>query len=127
MNRESEADMQRQFMRQMQKMKKTGAGANPVQMMQQKMQAELAAVQEELEEATVEGVAGGGAVQVVMTGGQEISSVKISKEVVDPEDVEMLEDLILVAVKDALEKSRALSAERMGRITSGLNLPPGLF
>ena len=51
--------MQRQFMRQMQKMKKTGAGANPVQMMQQKMQAELAAVQEELEEATVEGVAGG--------------------------------------------------------------------
>jgi hypothetical protein len=119
--------MQRQFMRQMQKMKKTGGGGNPVQMMQQKMQAELAAVQEELEEATVEGVAGGGAVQVVMTGGQEISSVKVSKEVVDPEDVEMLEDLILVAVKDALEKSRALSAERMGRITSGLNLPPGLF
>lgn len=127
MNRKSEADMQRQFMRQMQKMKKTGGGGNPVQMMQQKMQAELAAVQEELEEATVEGVAGGGAVQVVMTGGQEISSVKVSKEVVDPEDVEMLEDLILVAVKDALEKSRALSAERMGRITSGLNLPPGLF
>ncbi len=117
--------MQRQFMRQMQKAKKTGG--NPVQQMQQKMQADLAAVQEELEGATVEGVSGGGAVQVVMTGQQEISSIKISKEVVDPEDVEMLEDLVLVAVKDALEKSRALSAERMGRLTAGLNLPPGLF
>jgi len=106
--------MQKQIMRQMQKM-------------QQKMQTDLATVQKELEEATVEGVAGGGSVKVVMTGQQEIRAVKISKDAVDPEDVEMLEDLVLVAVKDALDKSKALSADRMGRVAAGLNLPPGLF
>lgn len=106
--------MQRQIMKQMQKM-------------QSKMQTGLAEVQKELEEATVEGVAGGGSVRVVVTGQQEIRSVKISKDAVDPEDVEMLEDLVLVAVKDALDKSRAMSAEKMGRLTAGLNLPPGLF
>ncbi len=115
--------MQRQFMRQMQKMQK----GNPVQQMQQKMQADLAEAQRELEDATVEGVSGGGAVRVVMTGQQEIRSVKIAKEAVDPEDLEMLEDLVLVAVKDGLEKSRTLSADRMGRVAAGLNLPPGLF
>jgi len=62
-----------------------------------------------------------------MTGQQEIRSVKIAKEAVDPEDLEMLEDLVLVAVKDGLEKSRTLSADRMGRVAAGLNLPPGLF
>lgn len=106
--------MQKQIMRQMQKM-------------QQKMQTDLAGVQKELEEATVEGLAGGGSVKVVMTGQQEIRAVKISKEAVDPEDVEMLEDLVMVAVKDALDKSKALSADRMGRVAAGLNLPPGLF
>lgn len=106
--------MQRQIMKQMQKM-------------QSKMQTGLAEVQKELEEATVEGVSGGGSVRVVVTGQQEIRSVKISKDAVDPEDVEMLEDLVLVAVKDALDKSRAMSAEKMGRLTAGLNLPPGLF
>lgn len=106
--------MQRQIMKQMQKM-------------QSKMQTGLAEVQKELEEATVEGVAGGGSVKVVVTGQQEIRSVKISKDAVDPEDVEMLEDLVLVAVKDALDKSRAMSADKMGRLTAGLNLPPGLF
>lgn len=106
--------MQRQIMKQMQKM-------------QSKMQTGLAEVQKELEDATVEGAAGGGSVKVVMTGQQEIRSVKISKEAVDPEDVEMLEDLVLVAVKDALDKSRALSADKMGRLTAGLNLPPGLL
>lgn len=106
--------MQRQIMKQMQKM-------------QSKMQTGLAEVQKELEDATVEGVSGGGSVRVVVTGQQEIRSVKISKDAVDPEDVEMLEDLVLVAVKDALDKSRAMSAEKMGRLTAGLNLPPGLF
>lgn len=106
--------MQRQIMKQMQKM-------------QSKMQTGLAEVQKELEDATVEGVSGGGSVRVVVTGQQEIRSVRISKDAVDPEDVEMLEDLVLVAVKDALDKSRAMSAEKMGRLTAGLNLPPGLF
>ena len=106
--------MQRQFMRQMQKM-------------QQKMQTDLASVQKELEDATVEGVAGGGSVRVVVTGQQEVRSVKIAKEAVDPEDVEMLEDLVLVAMKDALDKSRSMSADRMNRVAAGLNLPPGLF
>ena len=122
--------MQRQFMRQMQKMQKASPAqqkGNPVQQMQQKMQADLAQVQQELEEALVEGVSGGGSVRVSMTGQQEIQSVKIAKEAVDPEDVEMLEDLVLVAVKDALDKSRALSAERMGRVAAGLNLPPGFL
>ena len=76
-----------------------------MQKMQQKMQQDLASAQKELEESTVEGVAGGGAVKIVMTGSQEVKSVKISKDAVDPEDVETLEDLVLVALKDAMERS----------------------
>lgn len=97
-----------------------------MQKMQQKMQQDLASAQKELEESTVEGVAGGGAVKIVMTGSQEVKSVKISKDAVDPEDVETLEDLVLVALKDSLEKARNLSNSRMGKVTAGLNLPPSL-
>ena len=93
----------------------------------QRMQSDLAAAQKELEEATVEGIAGAGAVKVVATGAQVVRSIKISKDAVDPEDVGMLEDLVLVAVNDALDKSRELSSNRMGRVAAGLNLPPGLF
>lgn len=93
----------------------------------QKMQSSLAQVQQELENATITGEAGGGAVVVTVTGNQEVRSVKIKPEVVDPGDVEMLEDLVLVAIREALEKSRALSMEKMNRVASGLNLPPGLF
>lgn len=106
--------MQRQILKQMQQM-------------QAKMQMDIASAQKELETATVEGVAGGGSVKVVITGGQVAKSVKIAKEAVDPEDVEMLEDLILVALNDGLEKSRDLSSARMNRVASGLNLPKGLF
>ncbi|HXE71736.1 MAG TPA: YbaB/EbfC family nucleoid-associated protein [Candidatus Nitrosotenuis sp.] len=106
--------MQRQILKQMQKM-------------QEKMQSSLAQVQQELENATVTGEAGGGAVVVTVTGHQEVRSVKIKPEVVDPADVEMLEDLVLVAMREALEKSKALSMEKMNRVASGLNLPPGLF
>ena len=98
-----------------------------VQKMQQKMQADLASAQQDLEKATVEGTAGGGSVKVVVTGSQEVKSIKIAKEAVDPEDVETLEDLLLVAINDALDKSRELSSDRMGRVAAGLNLPPGLF
>ncbi|MBQ7502679.1 YbaB/EbfC family nucleoid-associated protein [bacterium] len=97
-----------------------------MQKMQQKMQMDLASAQKELEESTVEGMSGGGAVKIVMTGSQEIKSVKISKDAVDPEDVETLEDLVMVAFKDALAKSRDLSNSRMGKVTAGLNLPSGL-
>ena len=98
-----------------------------VQKMQQKMQSDFAAAERELAESTVEGSAGNGAVKVVATGSQEIKSIKISAEAVDPEDIGMLEDLVLVAVNDALDKSRELSSNRMGKIAAGLNLPPGLF
>ncbi|NLM40186.1 MAG: YbaB/EbfC family nucleoid-associated protein [Firmicutes bacterium] len=95
----------------------------------QKMQAELARVQEELGTKTVEGSAGGGVVTVIANGHQEIQQIKIDPDVIDPDDVEMLEDLILAAVNDALRKARELSAEEMQRVTGGLNIPgmPGLF
>lgn len=98
-----------------------------VQKMQSKMQNDLAAAEEELANSTVEGSAGGGSVKVVMTGSQVVKSIKLAKEAVDPEDVETLEDLVMIAMNDALDKSRDLSSSRMGRIAAGLNLPPGLF
>lgn len=97
-----------------------------MQKMQQKMQTDMAKAQKDLEEATVEGTAGGGAVKVVVTGAQEVKSVKIAKEAVDPEDVETLEDLVLMAINNGLDKSRELSTERMGKVASSLGLPPGL-
>lgn len=96
----------------------------------QKMQADLARVQEELEEKTVEGTAGGGVVTVVVNGHQVVQGVKIQPEAVDPEDVEMLEDLILAAINDGLRKSRELSASEIEKVTGKLNipgLPPGLI
>ena len=77
----------------------------------------------QLAEATVEGKAGGGAVIVVMTGTQEVRSVRISPEAVDPSDVDSLEDLVLAAVKDAVERSKQLAADKLGGITGGLKLP----
>ncbi len=106
-------------------------GMNMQKMMKQvqKMQAELARVQEELGTKTVEGTAGGGVVTVIANGHQDIQEIKIDPDVIDPDDVEMLEDLILAAVNDALRKARELSAEEMQRVTGGLNIPgmPGLF
>jgi len=79
----------------------------------QQMQAGLAKVQEELEEARVEGSAGGGMVKAVVNGRAEMVGISIDPEAVDPEDVEMLEDLVMAAVRDASEKSRALSERKM--------------
>ncbi len=93
----------------------------------QKMQEQLARTQEELAAKTVEVSAGGGKVTVVATGAGDVVSIKISKEVVDPEDVEFLEDLILSGVKQAIEKGKELSQQEMGKVTSGLGLPPGLL
>ena len=91
----------------------------------QKMQTKMLQIQDELEERQVEGSAGGGMVTVVANGKQDILSIKIDPEVVDPEDVEMLEDLILVAVKQALEKARALADEEMQKVTG--MMPQGMM
>jgi nucleoid-associated protein EbfC len=89
----------------------------------QKLQAKMVKLQEELAEKTVETSAGGGMVKVVASGKQQIVSIKIEKEVVDPEDVEMLQDLILAAVNDALAKSQEMVSGEMGKLTGGLKIP----
>lgn len=89
----------------------------------QQLQARMLKAQEELASATVEGTAGGGAVTVVVTGHQEVMSVKISPDVVDPEDVELLEDMVLAALKEGLLKSRELVEQKMGSLTGGLKIP----
>jgi len=94
-----------------------------LQKMAREMQANMAKAQEELAAATVEGSAGGGAVVVVLTGTQDVRSIKIQKDAVDPEDVETLQDLVLAAFTDALKKSRELAAQRLGGVTGGLKIP----
>ena len=89
----------------------------------QKLQAQLLKAQEELATLMVEASSGGGAVTVVMNGQQQIQSVKISKEVVNPEDVEMLEDMVLTAVKEAQVKAQEAAAQKMGGLTGGLKIP----
>jgi len=89
----------------------------------QKLQAKLAKAQEELSNLTVEGSSGGGAVKVTMNGQQKIQSVEISPEAVNPEDVELLQDLVLTAVSEALTKSQEAAAKHLGSVTGGLNIP----
>ena len=89
----------------------------------QQLQAKLQKTQEELANETVEASSGGGAVTVVVTGHQEVKSIKISPEVVDADDVEMLEDLVMSALNEAMRKSQELAASRLGALTGGLNLP----
>lgn len=92
------------------------------QMMQQKM----ARLQEELAQRTVEATAGGGMVTAVANGKQQLVSLKIEKDVVDPADIDMLQDLVLAAANEALKKSQDMMQEEMGKITGGLNIP-GMF
>jgi DNA-binding YbaB/EbfC family protein len=89
----------------------------------QKLQAQLLKAQEELATLMVEGSSGGGAVKVVMNGQQQIQSVKIAKEVVNPDDIEMLEDMVLTAVKEAQTKAQEAAAQKMGGLTGGLKIP----
>jgi DNA-binding YbaB/EbfC family protein len=89
----------------------------------QKLQAQLARAQQELSNLTVEASSGGGAVTVVMNGQQQIQSVKISPEVVNPEDVEMLEDMVLTAVGEAIAKSQEAAAKQLGGLTGGMKIP----
>lgn len=93
----------------------------------QKLQADMSKLQEELKGRTLESTAGGGAIKVVVTGEKQIQSIKIDPAVVDPEDMEMLEDLVTAAVNEALKKVDDMMAQEMGKLTGGLNLPPGMF
>ncbi len=92
----------------------------------QQMQDRMAKAQEEIAAATVEGSAGGGVVTVAMSGDQELRSVIIKPEAVDPDDVETLQDLVHAAVSDALQRSKDLQAQRLEAVTGGMGLPPGL-
>ena len=93
----------------------------------QQMQERVKKLQEEAGNKTVEASAGGGMVTVVANGRQEVLSIKIDPSVVDPKDVDMLQDLVVAAVNEALRKSQELMKEEMGRMTAGMGLPPGLF
>lgn len=92
----------------------------------QQMQAKMMKMQEDLQNSTFEGTSGGGAVTVTMNGRFEITAVNLNQEVVDPEDVGMLEDLIVSACRDATEKVNQEQAKIMSAITGGIKLPPGV-
>ena len=89
----------------------------------QKMQAKIMKIQEEMGEQSVEAASGGGMVTVTANGKQEILSIRIEPEVVDPEEVEMLQDLVAAAVNEALKKAQEMMAEEMAKVTGGMNLP----
>lgn len=89
----------------------------------QKLQSKMLEMQKELAGRTVEASAGGGMVKVVASGRQQIVSIAIDREVLDPEDVEMLQDLVLAAVNDALAKSQEMVSSEMGKLTGGMNIP----
>jgi nucleoid-associated protein EbfC len=105
-------------------------GFNPMQQVKA-LQDQMVKMQEELATKEVEASAGGGMVVATVNGRQELLGIKIDPQVVDPTDVEMLEDLVVAAVNDALRKSQELAAGEMGKIAGGLNIPglkmPGLF
>lgn len=103
-----------------------GGGMNQMLKQAQKLQENMAKAQEELQTRTVEATAGGGAVQVVVSGKMELQEIKIKPEAVDPEDVEMLEDLVKVAVNEGLRKAQEMVNTEMGKLTGGLKIP-GLF
>ena len=92
----------------------------------QKLQADMAKLQEELKVRTLDATAGGGAVKVVINGEKQLLSVKIDPAAIDPEDVEMLEDLILAAVNEAIKKVDDMMAQEMGKLTGGMKIP-GMF
>lgn len=103
-------------------------GLNPMQQVKD-LQAKMVRMQEELALKTVEATAGGGMVTAIVNGRQDLVSLKIDRQVVDPEDIEMLQDLIVAAVNDGLRKAQEMAASEMGKIAGGLNIPglKGLF
>jgi len=101
-------------------------GMNELVRQAQVMQKKMAKLQEDLEVRTVEGTAGGGMVTAVVSGANELKAITIDKTAVDPNDVEMLQDLILAAVNDGIKKAKAMMESEMGQITGGIKVP-GLF
>ncbi len=103
-------------------------GGNMQKMLKQvqKMQADMVKIQEKLAEMTVEGTAGGGVVKIIMNGKQEVMDIYLEPEILDPEDSELIEDLLMAAFNEALRKVQDLAEEQMGKATGGLNIP-GLF
>ena len=100
-----------------------GGGAGGMMGKLAKLQEDMAKAQEALAEETIEVTAGGGAVTIVVTGNQRIKSITLSKDVVDPNDVEMLQDLMVAAVNEAIERSQTHAAEKLQGLTGGLGLP----
>ncbi|MEA4857880.1 MAG: YbaB/EbfC family nucleoid-associated protein [Solidesulfovibrio sp.] len=101
-------------------------GMNELVRQAQIMQKKMAKLQEELEVRTVEGTAGGGMVTAVVSGSNELKSLAIDKAAVDPNDVEMLQDLVVAAVNDGIKKAKAMMEAEMGQVTGGIKMP-GLF
>ena len=102
---------------------KKGGGLGQMMKQAQKMQAKIMKIQEEMGEQSVEASSGGGMVTVTANGKQEILSIRIEPEVVDPEDVEMLQDLVAAAVNEALKKAQEMVAEEMAKVTGGMQIP----
>ena len=100
-----------------------GGGGGNMMAQLQKLQDEMAKTQEKLGDETVEVTVGGGMVKAVMTGHQKLLSITIAPEAVDPEDVEMLQDMIVAAINEAIERSQGLAADKMGALTGGLKIP----
>jgi len=102
---------------------KKGGGLGQMMKQAQKMQAKIMKIQEEMAEKSVEASSGGGMVTVTANGKQEVLSIRIEPEVVDPEDVEMLQDLVAAAVNEALKKAQEMVAEEMAKVTGGMSIP----
>jgi hypothetical protein len=100
-----------------------GGGGGGMMAQIQKLQADMVKTQEELANETLEVTAGGGAITIVITGNQRLRSIKLAKEVIDPNDAEMLQDLIVAAVNEAIEQSQTHAADRLQGLTGGLNIP----
>ena len=95
----------------------------PNMKMIQQMQNRLAKIQQELEETTVEGTAGGGVIRAEVTGQRALKSIKIDPSAVDPDDVEMLEDLVVAAVQDSMDRAQKLAEDKMSALTGGMRIP----
>ncbi|RCW64599.1 YbaB/EbfC family nucleoid-associated protein [Saliterribacillus persicus] len=104
-----------------------GGNMNKMMKQMQKMQKDMMEAQEELQDMSFEATAGGGMVKVTANGKKEITDIEINEEVVDPDDVEMLQDLILAATNEVLKEVEEKTNDKMGQFTKGLNLPGGMF
>ncbi|MDL4839137.1 YbaB/EbfC family nucleoid-associated protein [Aquibacillus rhizosphaerae] len=104
-----------------------GGNMNKMMKQMQKMQKDMMKAQEELQELSFEATAGGGMVKVIANGKKEITDIQINEEVVDPDDIEMLQDLILAATNEVLKQVEEKTNDTMGQFTKGMNLPGGMF